>query len=1160
VRASILVILAATAVVWTGREKGSESTGAAGIRPRAATSTPTADAPAIRETSRPGELSPQAQKAMTCSRVFAKDGAEGPEFRGVGYEAKVTSTGMEMKAKGLKVALRPTRLETGPQVRALSQGKTSRPEPNVARIQRPEIIEEYVFENERVEQLFRLEHPVKGEVRVAMAFEHDLPGGKLAEVHADNRTWRDTILLKDAVVLRDERGRNVAAYHTAKVIDARGVEQDIRPTVEKGEVVLTVPDTFLANAEFPVTIDPWLELGFSASGGGVTNTSKVSEGAALAMDNSGNPVIAWSDNSTGNFEIYVRFFNGFEWREYGGSASGAGISNTPGRSSHPSITLNTAGEPFVAWDDDSIGDIEIYVKGFSFSSQQWFELAGSASVGGVSQWSGQSVHPSIAMMGVRRFLADGDEYPEVPVVAWQQDTDGSSDIFLRMFHPGDQGIDRAGWFGLDGSGSGFGISGTPARNSERPKLVVDRWNRPFVAWSDTENGNPEIQLAGLFDTGGGANFAQSHFVAAFDGDDGRTLTSPFYTNSNVTPPAVLFAWNEVSSSMSGGGISATAPGLSLYPSLAIDRNRGDLYVAWEELDATGSNIFVRRSVIAAPTGAPPAEIDFGAWGVMGSANIGTTGEARHPSIGVQNSTSLLGASNAVAFVSWQDDSSPVVPPALPNPEIFVATSAGGAWTDVGMLGSSGAVRGISNTDNFSYFPVIGSDGLGQPVVAWLDGAFGSYDIFVKKFYVTQAVTITDSSQADSLGVLAVGAATADPTVFLGAYIAGEPSAGITSIRLQVEIRPLNAPFIGTQILDSTPIFGAPPAIVPDAPPLAPGSENAVITFNGLPNVQYAWRARTVDNLGRACPWVPFGSNGDNAIDFQIRQPVPLQVPLVSELVQRRTSAASTNPDQVIPTGGTTDENAVVLSCPIRPTDPTDPVRLLVEVIPVGGSFTGTATATGAFAVDGTGAAITTTQALTVANLANGGYLWRVWVEALSGATTAFVEYGGNGALADFIISAPTPTGLDQRRSNGTTAIVQGGQTDEQSVVLIGVVTSPTAGAQVQLEAEIKLVSQPFDGINLMQSAFVPSGSTATIASGFLNYGMYHWRARMRTSTGFTSSWVSFGTNADGQTDFEVYLVPTSGVAPEEDDKDKCGLLGVELFGVLALLALRRRRK
>ena len=58
-------------------------------------------------------------------------------------------------------------------------------------------------------------------------------------------------------------------------------------------------------------------------------------------------------------EIYIKQWNGSSWEEIGtGSASGGGISNTSGDSKNPSIAINDSGNPIGAWSDNTSGNNE----------------------------------------------------------------------------------------------------------------------------------------------------------------------------------------------------------------------------------------------------------------------------------------------------------------------------------------------------------------------------------------------------------------------------------------------------------------------------------------------------------------------------------------------------------------------------------------------------------------------------------------------------------------------------------------------------------------------------------------------------------------------------------------------------------------------------------
>ena len=107
----------------------------------------------------------------------------------------------------------------------------------------------------------------------------------------------------------------------------------------------------------------WQEVGTgSATGGGISDNDSQSSFASVAIAPDGTPYVAWSDDSSGDYEIYVRRWNGSTWEEVGtGSASGGGISDNTGDSYNPSMAIAPDGTPYVAWHNNCDGDDEIYV-------------------------------------------------------------------------------------------------------------------------------------------------------------------------------------------------------------------------------------------------------------------------------------------------------------------------------------------------------------------------------------------------------------------------------------------------------------------------------------------------------------------------------------------------------------------------------------------------------------------------------------------------------------------------------------------------------------------------------------------------------------------------------------------------------------------------------
>jgi hypothetical protein len=391
----------------------------------------------------------------------------------------------------------------------------------------------------------------------------------------------------------------------------------------------------------------WSGIGKSATGGGISATKGDSCNPALALDKSGNPVVAWSDDSSGNYEIYLKRWNGTTWVEMGGSATGGGISSTSGASKRPSLALAPNGFPVVAWSDDTAGNSEIYLKGWD--GAKWADLEGSGSGGGISATKGTSEFPSLALD------ASGN-----PFVAWREEDADSSYVCVKCW------VGR-GWTGLGASATGIRPSGDDEWEVENPVLALDgrgcvciavcaedmvgdsdmwliRWNgqtwgevcgetpdsvispspfeccfpslaldsrgNPVVAWQDSQpkgeediflrrwNGTTWVGVGGS-DKGGGVSLntgVSGNVSLALDSRGNPVVAWEDYSASKGGDIYLKrwngASWTAVGTSATGSGIS-TGSGGSGSPSLALDKN-GDPVVAWEENVSGNWEIYVKR--------------------------------------------------------------------------------------------------------------------------------------------------------------------------------------------------------------------------------------------------------------------------------------------------------------------------------------------------------------------------------------------------------------------------------------------------------------------------------------------------------------------------------------------------------------------------------------
>ena len=133
----------------------------------------------------------------------------------------------------------------------------------------------------------------------------------------------------------------------------------------------------------------WVELGSSASGNGISNVGGVNWQPSVAARNQKVCVAwEHRDTEYGPGEVYMKCWDGDSWKELGNSATGGGISNTPlQRSEYPWIALDLNGNPLVSWSEviwvEEIGREVSFVYLKKWDGNNWVELGGSASGYGI---------------------------------------------------------------------------------------------------------------------------------------------------------------------------------------------------------------------------------------------------------------------------------------------------------------------------------------------------------------------------------------------------------------------------------------------------------------------------------------------------------------------------------------------------------------------------------------------------------------------------------------------------------------------------------------------------------------------------------------------------------------------------------------------------------
>ncbi len=561
----------------------------------------------------------------------------------------------------------------------------------------------------------------------------------------------------------------------------------------------------MAAAFLPVPVGAWSELGGSATGGGISSTPGMSGTYDLSVDAgaSGNPVVAWSEMEGAVLSrVHLRAWNGSTWAELGGSATGMGLSSDPDAGisgSEPFVRVDPQGRPVVAWlQGPGPGMGKVYLK--RWTGATWQELGGSGSGAGIG---GAGVVGAISQPALE-FNAAGE-----PIVAWcEYDAVTQGSLYLREW-------DGAAWQELGGSATGSGV----APGATLVSMDCDSAGRPVVAWLETTgflSGSIKVKR---WDGAAWQPFAASADPGGISADDANNW--PTVVVDNQDRPVVgfqrgvqsdniglyVFRWENSSSWVQLGGdplptgtTTSTGGGTSGGggPSGGGPTPGGGPGGAAPAPPLGGS-----------PSGTPPPPLNGG---------INTPGEeARMPR--------LAKTAMGEPMIAWTRGTD----------EVLAKLWDGAAWIEVAGSATGG---GVSATISYSSSHSFSIGKSGMPIVAWLDGTSGNDEIYVKRFE-SAAPAGLDQRLADDSAPIAIGGSAVDGNLRI---------ASTTLETIEVEIRPVGTSFSG---------------VATHASPSAPFS------VSGLAPESYHWQARTIDGFGFASAWTPFGGNAESAADFVV---------------------------------------------------------------------------------------------------------------------------------------------------------------------------------------------------------------------------------------------------------------------------------------------------
>jgi hypothetical protein len=198
------------------------------------------------------------------------------------------------------------------------------------------------------------------------------------------------------------------------------------------------------------------------------------------------------------------------------------------------------------------------------------------------------------------------------------------------------------------------------------------------------------------------------------------------------------------------------------------------------------------------------------------------------------------------------------------------------------VGENAPIGGISQSASYSLQPALRLDDFGSPTVAWADGSGANFSILVKTFSPNAPGIATGVGTSNPGFTMTLRQTTTDPrlgaasdiptagfstgaTVFLSSRMFSETlQPPGTTLRLEFEVQPDTAAFTNSPTHQA--LF-----VVPDSPTATPANI-AALKFDGLPNFNYHWQARTVDQIGRSSPWIPSPTVSGTSFRINVNAP------------------------------------------------------------------------------------------------------------------------------------------------------------------------------------------------------------------------------------------------------------------------------------------------
>jgi len=311
----------------------------------------------------------------------------------------------------------------------------------------------------------------------------------------------------------------------------------------------------------------WIQLGSELN----ISSSQDAASPSLALDASGNPVVAWHENTPGQFDnIYVKRWDSSSssWVPLGNELD----INPSQNAVKPSLALETSGNPVVAWTEWDGSSNNVYVK--RWDGTDWVQLGGALDVDPAQE----AISHSLALDSANH-----------PVVAFFENDGTSFNIYVKRW-------DGTNWVSLGGA-----LDINLSQQAYDPSLALDASGNPVVAWHENTPGQFDNIYVKRWD---GANWVLLGGALDVNVNDGAALAR-LVLDTSGNPVVAWTEWNSSSSNVYvkrwdganwvplGNELDISEPQPAGSPSLALDTS-GRPVVAWFENDGTSDNIYVKR--------------------------------------------------------------------------------------------------------------------------------------------------------------------------------------------------------------------------------------------------------------------------------------------------------------------------------------------------------------------------------------------------------------------------------------------------------------------------------------------------------------------------------------------------------------------------------------